>query len=60
MDRLPSAGADLGIQMGDHGTFAISLRQEPDGTGGAPEIRWFPPADPYMTAYRQMGGGNLR
>ncbi len=51
IDRLPQAGSVVEVQMGDHGRFTLEIRPNPDCAGAPPEIRWFPPADPYMEAY---------
>lgn len=40
------------IQMGDFGSFTVSFHPRTEGEFEDPEIRWFPPADPYMKAFR--------
>ncbi|MHC5082181.1 MAG: hypothetical protein ACYTHN_24515 [Planctomycetota bacterium] len=60
MERVPLEEAVLEIQMGDRGKFTVSLCPPLDGTGEAPKMRWFPPADPYMAAYRDEKRGQLR
>jgi hypothetical protein len=56
IDRLPEQGAELEIHMGDHGAWRIGIEPAPgDGQGELPK-RWFPPADPYVLAYRTDAG----
>jgi hypothetical protein len=38
--------------MGDYGSFTLEIRPEPEGEDPLVEFRSFPPADPYMPAYR--------
>ena len=56
LDRLPEGGAELEIHMGDHGKWRIGIESLPYEPGTEPAIRWFPPADPYIQAYRQDEG----
>jgi hypothetical protein len=53
LDRLPEDGAEIEIHMGDHGKWRIGIEPLPCDPGTEPETRWFPPADPYMPAYKQ-------
>ena len=53
LDRLPEQGAEVGIHVGDHGKWTLRIEPAGDPLRAEPEVRWFPPADPYIAAYRK-------
>jgi hypothetical protein len=55
-DRVPEEGEELEIHVGEYGTWKLGIEPLPEGERGDPVVRRFPPADPYIRAYREQEG----